>query len=62
MREALPATGFSYTGAAGHIRLNLAGDLDVSDYEILSLRDGVWERYGYYATYLDEVLVDGQAN
>ena len=62
VREALPATGFSYTGATGHIRLNLAGDLDVSDYEILSLRDGVWERYGYYATYLDEVLVDGQAN
>ena len=61
LRDALPATSFSYTGAIGQVRLNLAGDLDVSDYELWSVRGDSWDRYGYYAASLDEVIVQAPA-
>ena len=58
---ALPATSFSYTGAIGQVRLNLAGDLDASDYELWYVRGDSWDRYGYYAASLDEVIVQEPA-
>ena len=61
VRDALPATGFSYAGTMGRVGLNLAGDLDVSDYELWYVSGDSRDRHGYHAASPDGVVVRAPA-
>ena len=63
VKDAIPKVADRYVGALGDIKLNEAGDLTGSDYEIIGIRDGAWTVLGTYveggAVILDDPLFDG---
>ena len=56
IREQLPATGLSYTGALGIVRLNDVGDLAISDYELWSVIEGEWHATARYDAATGEII------
>ena len=46
--EAMPGVLEEYEGALGRVSLNEAGDLEMANYGIYSIRDSAWERLGGY--------------
>ena len=56
IKEQLPATGMSYTGALGTVQLNEAGDLAISDYELWSVIDGEWFATARYNAATGEIM------
>ena len=55
IKNQLAATGLEYTGALGTVRLNDAGDLAISDYELWSVIDGEWEPTSRYNAATGEI-------
>ena len=56
IKEQLPETGLNYDGALGAVRLNDAGDLAISDYELWSVIDGEWEATARYNAAMDMIV------
>jgi branched-chain amino acid transport system substrate-binding protein len=46
--DALPNVAHYHSGSIGHIVLNEAGDLAIFNYELWTIQDGEWIRYGRY--------------
>ena len=58
IKEQLPATGMSYTGALGTVRLNDVGDLAIADYELWSVIDGEWVPTARYNAATGEIMMN----
>ena len=56
IKEQLPKTSLSYTGALGTVRLNDAGDLAISDYEFWSVIEGEWVATARYDAATGEIV------
>ena len=48
VRDAIIDVAATHTGAIGTVNLNQAGDLAISNYDLWSINDGVWNLYGHY--------------
>ena len=46
----------NYNGAVGNAKLNEAGDLDTSNYDVWGVRDKSWKLIGYYDSNMDSVI------
>ena len=46
----------NYNGAIGNTRLNEAGDLEASDYDVWGVRNGEWEMIGHYIYDTDSIV------
>ena len=46
----------NYNGAIGNAKLNEAGDLDTSNYDVLGIRNGEWVTVGSYDSNTDSIL------
>ena len=56
IKEQLPKTGLSYTGALGTVRLNDAGDLAIADYDLWSVIEGEWVVTARYNAATGEIV------
>ena len=60
LRDAIPAVVEEHMGALGSIRLNDAGDLAYTNYDVWTIADDQWTMSGSYNSSIDElVLFDG---
>ena len=58
IKDVLPTVAAEYNGAVGSTKLNDAGDLDQSDYELWEIRDGEWVILGQYITSDDLINIE----
>ncbi|RNJ75816.1 MAG: ABC transporter substrate-binding protein [Nitrosopumilus sp. H13] len=61
IREILPDIAAEYSGALGSITFNEAGDGSSIDYDVWSVRDGMWNQIGRYSQADDAVELAGSA-
>ena len=52
----IPDVSSNYNGAVGNTKLNEAGDLDTSDYDIWGIRNGEWTVVGQYIQDTDSII------
>ena len=46
--DALIDVAGTHTGAIGTVNLNEFGDLAIADYDLWSISDGVWYKFGHF--------------
>ena len=56
--EAIPEVAAGYAGALGPIRLNDAGDLIQTNYDVWTISDGAWAVVGSYLAATDTIKLD----
>ena len=56
IKEAIPIIATNHTGVIGSTKLNLAGDLDNSNYELWSIKDSKWVMVGKYDSSTDSIV------
>ena len=52
----IPDVSSNYNGAVGNTKLNEAGDLDTSNYDVWGIRNGEWVTVGSYDSNTDSIL------
>ncbi len=58
IRQAVPDVAAGHSGVIGSTRLNEAGDLDNSNYELWGVRGGEWVPVGRYDSSTDSITLD----
>lgn len=56
IKEAVPIIAATHIGVIGSTKLNLAGDLDNSNYELWSIKDSEWTMVGKYDSSTDSIV------
>lgn len=59
LTDAIPKVAAEHRGALGSVRLNSAGDLAQTNYDVWGVTDGQWEFVGVYYADTDAIVLDG---